>query len=397
MRFLFTFAVADYTGASRMGHQYIVGLRERGHEVRAILAPRRPDGQAALIDVLKADGTECEEIDLFGFGRGIWNIRQLAEKIRRMHPDAVCSMNQGDVKTTGPAARLAQRPYVANVQNHRVFYGSTGSRWLKEFFYGAVMRSARRVVCASEATAREHAARFRVRSDRLVVVSNGVDVDACQRRAQLADRATVRAELGLPLEAFVFANTGRLSPQKGLDVLLEAMRSIAHPLDVPVHLLLIGPWDPAQPAYGERLRELASSPELSGRIHFLGWRNDIAEIHAATDFYVHSARWEGLPLAPFEAMACGRGAIITDCVGRPAGFRDGDQGWCVPKEDRTALAGAMLRVLQLDEKERLQMGASAASWVRENYSILKVRRLYAQELETVGATKRQRTGNSDLR
>ena len=152
------------------------------------------------------------------------------------------------------------------------------------------------VVCVSEAERAEGVAAG-VRARSWEVVPNGVDLDAWTPSSRAAARARLRLGDG-PLVVCV----GRLSRQKGQDVLLAAWPSVGVP---GATLVLVG-----DGPLGARLQvDAPPGVRLAGR------RDDVADWYAAADVVVVPSRWEGMALTPLEALACGRPVVATDVAG----------------------------------------------------------------------------------
>ena len=159
------------------------------------------------------------------------------------------------------------------------------------------------------------------------VIPNGVDL-VKWTAAGSDDRDAARRALGLD-DAPLAICVGRLSRQKGQDVLLEAWRSVM--LEVPAaHLVFLG----AGPEE-EALRRLAS-PSVS----FAGRRNDVDKWLAACNLVVLPSRWEGMALTVLEAMARARSVVTTQVAGANETVGDA-AGEVVGVEDAGALARAL--------------------------------------------------------
>jgi glycosyltransferase involved in cell wall biosynthesis len=151
----------------------------------------------------------------------------------------------------------------------------------------------------------------------------------------------------------------RLSEQKGLFVLLEALHSLARQgVDFNVHLIGDGPL--RQPIEA-RLVELG----LTGSVRLLGWRDGAAvgeELRAARGFVLPSFA-EGLPVVLMEALGAGRPVITTFVAGIPELVEDGRNGWLVPAGCASALARALRELLEASPEELSAMGRSGATRV----------------------------------
>jgi glycosyltransferase involved in cell wall biosynthesis len=134
---------------------------------------------------------------------------------------------------------------------------------------------------------------------------------------------------------------GRLHPNKGLDLLLEALAKTRG-----VHLWIAGE-GPLRP----RLEQLATRLGLAGRVRFLGWREDVPALLASADLLVCPSLHEPLGNVIIEAWSAGRAVVATASDG-PAGLiEDGDSGILVPLPGSAgggpqALARAIERVCE---------------------------------------------------
>jgi len=147
---------------------------------------------------------------------------------------------------------------------------------------------------------------------------------------------------------------GRLTPQKGFDLLIEAFAGLVP--EFPTWRLVILGEGPEREKLHRRIGDLA----LEGRVSLPGLAGNMAEWHAAADLFVLSSRFEGFPNALLEALAAGVPAVATDCATGPREIlRDGVDGALVPPEDVEALT-AGLRALMASEAMRDAAGRSAA-------------------------------------
>jgi glycosyltransferase involved in cell wall biosynthesis len=189
-----------------------------------------------------------------------------------------------------------------------------------------------------------------VHGDR-VVVRNGVDLDRF-RPAGGDDRRDARALLGLSADVPLAVCPGRLTRQKGQDVLLAAWPAVRTACSG-AELALIGA--------GELDDDLERRLGAGARFH--GPVADVRPWLAAADVVVFPSRWEGLSLGLLEAMAVGRSTVVSAIPGLGEAVDD-RVGATVPPENPEALAVAIARRLRKPRLARAE-GAAAARKAQE--------------------------------
>lgn len=159
------------------------------------------------------------------------------------------------------------------------------------------------------------------------------------------ERAALRRELGLPVDAPLLVTISRLAPVKRIDVALEAMRLL--PDDV--HFAIVGEGNDR-----DSLEAMAESI-MPGRAHFVGRQehNMTLKYLRAADLFVLSSATEGLAHVLLEAQIVGTPAVATSVGGNPEVVIDGENGRLVPMENPQALAEAIRDLLgQPDLRQR---------------------------------------------
>jgi glycosyltransferase involved in cell wall biosynthesis len=171
----------------------------------------------------------------------------------------------------------------------------------------------------------------------------------------VADRRPLTEGDGLPRP--LVGSVGRLSPEKGYDVLLNALAEADG-----FHLALVG----SGPLRTE-LEELAASLGVSDRVTFTGWVKDSRAWIEAYDVFVLPSRSEGLPLTIIEAMLAERPVVATDVGGVPELLETGRTGVIVPSEDAPALATAITGLVT-DPAGRERIGREARAAALEHFT-----------------------------
>jgi len=255
----------------------------------------------------------------------------------------------------GELLTLAARPsgpVVASVHAHAVRYPAISSAYAAVQY--RLLARADRIVVGSRLLAETSPVLAR-HHDRVDVIPYGVDADEWPADPELVAR--IRAGHPGPIVLYL----GRLVAYKGLDVLIDAMRTIN------ATLLIAG----SGPERG-RLERLAAAGAGSARVRFLGNvtnRERSAYYRAADVFVLPSvSRAESFGIAMLEAMAQGTPAISTE-VGTATSWvnRAGETGLVVPPRDPAAMAEAIETVLA-DDEQRATFGKAAAERAHRHFS-----------------------------
>lgn len=206
---------------------------------------------------------------------------------------------------------------------------------------------------------------------RYAIVHNGVDLTRF-RPAGTRVRAEARTLLGVPAGAPLVVCVGRITRQKGQDVLLAAWPSIRARCPQ-ARLVLVGDGD-----------MLASLPPAPG-VTFAGAVQDVRGWLAAADLVVLPSRWEGMSLTVLEAFAAGRSVVVSDVPGLGEVVVPG-VGARVTPGDPAALADAVTLRL-LDPARTRAEGDAAARHAGRFDQRLTYERLAAETTEVVAASK----------
>ncbi|MGK3990931.1 glycosyltransferase family 4 protein [Sorangium sp. So ce136] len=230
----------------------------------------------------------------------------------------------------------------------------------------ALQRCAR-VVAVSGALG-ERLIELGVPRERVVVQLNAVDGE----RFSIRDRAAPRQRLGVPADAKVVLYAGYHVPEKGVDVLVDAMAHLDRSGRRDVHLMMVGGGELLDP-----LRARVSELGLGDRVQLFGWAlpTQIPDYMAACDVFCLPSRREGCPNVVLEALASGRPVVATRVGGVPELVREGQggNGLLVPAGDPQALGDALVRALETAwDPAALRGSVGALSWdvVGERYHAL---------------------------
>ena len=158
---------------------------------------------------------------------------------------------------------------------------------------------------------------------------------------------------------------GRLTEQKGFDILLKAFAKVA-PKYPDWQLIILGEGE-----LREELEQLQTNLDLKESVVLPGRVKNPFLLMEQSQFFVMSSRFEGFPMAHGEAMLCGLPVIATDCPSGPRELiRDGVDGILIPNQDEEALTVAIDRLIANPE-ERAKFAKSAPE-VGTRFSLEKI-------------------------
>lgn len=276
---------------------------------------------------------------------GLVMLVELIALLNRLEPDIVHTHLFGGHLWGEIASKLNRVPHlVFSEQNTDVDIGELKHRIKQVLSYGSSA-----VVAASDGIKKFLVEEENFPTDKITVIRNAVETG---RFAQIPP-----APFG---EVMQLLAIGRLEPQKGHDILLNALSTLR---DVPWELTLVG-----EGSAKDSLVDLAIINHMHDRVHFVGTHMDVAPYLAASDVVVMSSRWEGIGLVIMEAMAAGRTVIASNVGGIPELIDDGVTGMLVPVEDVDALQVAIRRVWQNQAAAR-ELGAAARVKAQKDFDI----------------------------
>jgi len=217
----------------------------------------------------------------------------------------------------------------------------------------------------------------RFKKDKVQIVYNGVDTEKFSPGSVQDD---VRKKFLIGSKDMLIGTVTRLSPEKGFDHLISAIRDV---VDVyhGVKVLIVGKGDERYRFY---LQAKVDELKLSPHIILAGFNEDIPQILRCIDIFCLPSLYEGFSRSILEAMACGVPVVATRVGGNVEIIQDGVNGLLVPPGSPEKLASAIRKLLK-DRETARKMGLEGRRLVEENYSIeknvRKIEKLYLQTLE----------------
>ncbi len=338
MRILHTVAPARYGGLEEVVVRLSAGLHARGHAVRVVPVLSGQSEAHPLAEALERRGVEVAPLNLPPRGY-LREFREIRRMIREWRPDVLHTHGyRPDVLHRRPA-RHERVPIVSTL------HGFTGGGWKNRLFERLQIRSVRRfdaVVAVSRAMV-EPLVLQGVPPDHLKVIPNAWEEDETEGAEDPVEGAGARARLGVAPGRFHVGWVGRLSREKGADVLVEAF---GQPDGIPgaVTVSLLGDGR-ERGRLQERAGELGLLAEdgEGTEFRFHGAVPGAGRLFPAFDAFVLSSRTEGTPMVLFEAMAAGVPIVATRVGGVPDVVGD-EEAILVPPEDPQALREGILRL-----------------------------------------------------
>ncbi len=295
-------------------------------------------------------------------------VHELAKRLRQDQVDVLTCADYKANLLGYLAARKAGIPVVA------VAHGWTAES-AKVRVYETIdrlcMRWMDRVVCVSEGQAVK-VRRAGVPAERVVVIRNAIFAEAF-RDPDPAYAEQLRALFPTPPRRIVGA-AGRLSPEKGFGVMVEAAAIVVQ-TDPSVNFVLFGD-GPLRDDLARRIEAL----KLKDRFVLAGFRSDVIRFLPHLDLAVLPSFTEGLPVIALEAYASGVPVVATAVGGTPEVVDDGKDGLLVPPGDPNALARSILNLVQ-DDGRRRSMGRQGRNRIREQFTFDVQATLYRQLFE----------------
>jgi glycosyltransferase involved in cell wall biosynthesis len=343
MRVLHVEGGAHLYGGAQQVLYLLEGLAERGVENH--LACRRCSELA-----MRAVGSaEVHGIPMHG-DLDFALIPRLYRLTRKLSPNLVHLQSRiGADLMGGIAARIARLPVV-----HTRRVDNPEPRWLVRRKY----RLHDRVIAISNGIA-EILRTEGLPESKLRIVRSAI---AAEQFAQPCRREQVADQLGLPADSILIGVVAQLIPRKGHAVLLRAAPALL--AEQPrLHIAFFG-----QGPLAASLQQQIDAAALGGRIHLMGFRDDLASIFPCLRLLVHPALMEGLGISLLQGAAAAVPVVASDVGGIPEAVSDQVTGLLVPPGDAEALAYAIRRLLADDGLSR-RLGATGADRIRREFSV----------------------------
>jgi glycosyltransferase involved in cell wall biosynthesis len=341
----------EFSGVVRYTHELIGALAPRFEQPPIVYLTQADDGLGpAPVQTVRAPFRTPNE-----YARAFWEQTVVPLDVRRRRPDVYHSPNY-----ILPAALRC--PSVVTVHD-LAFFDRSVHRLRSHLYLSALatfaIRRATRIICVSEYTARQLAARFPGATERVRVIGEGVHPRFRPQSSEAIQRFRRRFGLVDPYVLFV----GTIEPRKNLPRLIEAFSAAVSGHAFPHRLLIAG----GSGWMNGPVREAYNNSPVRDRIYFTGYLPDdeLPAAYAGADIFAYPSLHEGYGLPPLEAMACATAVLTSDVTSMPEVV--GDAAMMVDPTDTRAIADGLSSLLrsrslrdELTDAGRAR--ASAFSW-----------------------------------
>jgi glycosyltransferase involved in cell wall biosynthesis len=294
MKILHAILSEGFYGSERYCAELAAAQTEAGHDVRMVIAAPNVDYSASLREALGVGGASR----LITLPR--WSVlhRPFARRIlRAFGPALVHTHLNPAARRVGRVARRLDIPHVATLHlgYNDAEYGQCDG-----------------LICIA---AWQRASVPPTHRGEITLIRNWLPdrIATAIGRTKAPEVESLRRRWGARETTFVFGSVGRLMPEKGMDILVQAFRRAFPGGAEDVRLVLVGD--------GEQRHELARLAAGDPRIVLAGWQNDVAAFYLGFDTFVSAARFEPFGLAILEAMVAGCPLVLSRTQG-PQEFVD---------------------------------------------------------------------------
>jgi len=325
----------QYGGADRFYVRLVEALNAAGHEALAVNRPGSPVARALAQRGLRQVALP------FANKWDVTTTLRLARLVTRERPVAVQTYMGRATRLT----RIPRRSAAVHVARLGGYYKIRGYYEHCDAWVGNT-----RGVC-------DYLVREGLPADRVFHVGNFVP----EARAVDADElATLRVELSMPADALVLFTLGRFIDIKGFDDLLEAFALLPRAYaGRPLHLVIVGDGPLAA-----SLRAVCERLDLTGRVHWPGWRDDPEPFFGLADVFVCPSRHETLGNVILEAWNHGLPVVSTTTPGALEIVTDGEDGLLCPVGDPRQLAARLRTMLELSARDRAALASAGGRTLR---------------------------------
>ncbi|MDJ0732504.1 MAG: glycosyltransferase family 4 protein [Nostocaceae cyanobacterium] len=341
-------------GQGRVNYEVVKEAINRGHHLTLLASEIAPELlQTPLVNwvCIPVAGIPTELLRNFFFAQksAAW-LRQHRQEVDLVKVNGAITLTSADVNAVHfvHSSWLKSPVHISRIRRdiyglYQWLYSALNARWEKLAFQKAQI-----IVAVSQKVAQE-LINIGVSKKRIRVIVNGVDLQ------EFTPGVAFRSKFNLPenVPLALFAGDIR-TRRKNLDTVLQALVKVPN-----LHLAVVGNTE------GSPFPQLAKSLGLQQRVHFLGYRRDVAEIMRTADVFVFPSRYEACTLVLLEALASGL-PVITAITTGGAELVTPESGVILPNSDDTEALAQALSDLISNSTLRERMGKAARAFAEQH-------------------------------
>lgn len=345
-----------------------------GMEIMAMEFAKQLVKQGFTISVLCPEFSKLEEFStIYGiktictklnFYQNIKLLKNILGNVKIIH-----SHFSHDLWTIVPALRLSRSTAKLFLTKH-LASGIKKNDFLHKKLYNRVER----VFAISEFIKENAEATIPVPAEKISVVQNGINLEKFDKIKYSGEE--IRSTFGISKNKTVVTLIGRITPGKGHNEFINAAEIINKSLNENTVFLITGNAVKEEILFENEVKNLVSSRGLKN-IFFTGYRNDIAQVLAATDILAFPSHEESFGITLLEAMAMGVPVVASNNAGIKDIIPSEEFGILVPPKDHRLLAEGLLKLIN-DSALRNKLASGGRRRVIENFDIEKITKKLVQ-------------------
>ena len=360
-RILYVIDGIEFGGGERVFAQLLNGLPEDRFEPYLASAPND-----AFLKNIKSKNLVFYPVD-FSNRFNPLPLMRLYRIVKSQRIDIVHSQGARADFFARIAAKLAKVPIIISTVQMLVEGYNVG--YLKRFLYQTFDRFSERFVdyfLVVSSVLKENMIEVHgIPPDKIIKIYNGIETDYYKPVGNEEMRYKIRREFAVNDSDILIASLGRLVWQKGFEYFLHAIPEILR--EIPdARFILVGD-GPLRP----ELERLAVELGEGDKIIFAGYRSDVRDVLAALDIVVIPSVLEGFPMITLEAMAMAKPIVAAKIDGITEQITDGINGILIPPKDSSAIAQAIITLINNRGKAKA-MGLAARKKVEQEFSVDKM-------------------------
>ena len=280
----------------------------------------------------------------------------IQNKIDKVYISSFC----GGSRNVAIAAILTGRSYIWHI--HETV---TKRPPLRTFLF---LRFAKKLIAGSKESAVDFQA-YLPANKKIQVIYNAIDVpvESVTPASKLEARNQLLLKFGLPLDSYIIVTLGRVSYDKGHDLLLESAVQVTKVLPN-IFFVVVGGVFPDDELFYQQLLSNLKNEGLDKKVVFAGFQDDIFELLRGSDLMVHFSRKEAFGLVLGEAMSQKTPVIAFKVGGMREIIEDGSTGYLIEPYEINQLNEKIVDLLN-DEQQRKVIGEKARISILETFSI----------------------------